>query len=304
MRRALATALTLVLPLLAACGDAEPQLPPPPTHVAEMVFRVDGAVASLDGIVEVVGARLAALGVGRVVAVPGKLPRIRCLLNEAGAAAAEDVEDVVTRPGTLEFRLTATDEETVAEGVARAQAGDGYVPSDPTYRWIPVAAADGIPDEMPDTLVIVPELRLVAAIRRGIAAQGPQARSALDALRDELDDVRASEVFGERDLASASAAASGGAPRAPSVVEFEMVPERRAAFEAFTTRNQGQRVAIVVDGVVFSAPTIVAPLPGRGVISGSGTGFTASAAARLAAVLAAGRALPAPLTRESFERVR
>lgn len=77
-----------------------------------------------------------------------------------------------------------------------------------------------------------------------------------------------------------------------SIVEIEFDKEGAKKFDEATFQNIGRRLAIVLDGVVYSAPVIRDRIPnGRGQISGN---FTAQEAGDLALVLRAG-ALPAPV---------
>lgn len=77
-----------------------------------------------------------------------------------------------------------------------------------------------------------------------------------------------------------------------SIVEFELDKEGAKLFDQATFQNIGKRLAIVLDGVVYSAPVIRDRIPGgRGQISGN---FTNQEASDLALVLRAG-ALPAPV---------
>lgn len=82
-------------------------------------------------------------------------------------------------------------------------------------------------------------------------------------------------------------------------IRFELTPEGGQVFGPFTAANIGQPMAIVLDGIVLSAPTIQAELPTGGVITGS---FTEQEAKTLALQLRSG-ALPIPLSVESNERV-
>jgi preprotein translocase subunit SecD len=77
------------------------------------------------------------------------------------------------------------------------------------------------------------------------------------------------------------------------VVSFSFDQAGARRFGDVTSENVGQRLAIVLDGEVISAPVIRSPiLGGNGVIEG---GFTTQTANDLALLLRAG-ALPAPLT--------
>ncbi|MDE2142489.1 MAG: protein translocase subunit SecD [Elusimicrobia bacterium] len=76
------------------------------------------------------------------------------------------------------------------------------------------------------------------------------------------------------------------------VVAFKFKPEFGAKFSALTAANVGKRMAIVLDGVVYSAPVIKGRIGGgSGIIEGQ---FTPEDAKSLAIVLRAG-ALPAPV---------
>jgi preprotein translocase subunit SecD len=76
------------------------------------------------------------------------------------------------------------------------------------------------------------------------------------------------------------------------VIAFELTKDGEGQFAAVTEENVGRRLAIVLDGVVQSAPVIKSRIGGgRGIIEGS---FTVDEAKDLALVLRSG-ALPAPL---------
>lgn len=83
------------------------------------------------------------------------------------------------------------------------------------------------------------------------------------------------------------------------VIRFDLTPEGGEVFGPFTGARVGQPMAIVLDGVVLSAPTIQAQLDTGGVITGS---FTEQEAKQLALQLRSG-ALPIPLRVESAEAV-
>jgi protein-export membrane protein SecD len=83
------------------------------------------------------------------------------------------------------------------------------------------------------------------------------------------------------------------------LIQFDLNAEGGAVFGPYTAANIGQPMAIVLDGVVLSAPVIRAELPTGGVIEGS---FTEEEAKTLALQLRSG-ALPIPLSVESTEQV-
>lgn len=83
------------------------------------------------------------------------------------------------------------------------------------------------------------------------------------------------------------------------LIGFELTPEGSEVFGPYTAANIGEPMAIVLDGVVLSAPTIQAELSTGGVITGQ---FTEEEAQTLALQLRSG-ALRIPLSVESTEQV-
>ena len=76
-------------------------------------------------------------------------------------------------------------------------------------------------------------------------------------------------------------------------ISFDLTKDGSGVFGDVTTQLQGKQLAIILDSVVISAPTVQSPITnGTGVITGS---FTEQRAKDLAAVLNAG-ALPVELT--------
>ncbi|MDX2138381.1 MAG: protein translocase subunit SecD [Chloroflexota bacterium] len=83
------------------------------------------------------------------------------------------------------------------------------------------------------------------------------------------------------------------------VIQFELKPEAADIFGPYTGANIGQPMAIVLDGVVLSAPTIQAQLTTGGIITGD---FDEETSRTLALQLRSG-ALPIPLVVETREQV-
>ncbi|MCY4525366.1 MAG: hypothetical protein OXB89_02050, partial [Anaerolineaceae bacterium] len=83
------------------------------------------------------------------------------------------------------------------------------------------------------------------------------------------------------------------------LIQFELNEDGGAVFGPFTANSIGQPMAIVLDGVVLSAPVIQAELSSGGVITGD---FTEEEARTLALQLRSG-ALPIPLSVESTAQV-
>ncbi|HHT9120366.1 MAG TPA: protein translocase subunit SecD, partial [Candidatus Hypogeohydataceae bacterium YC41] len=78
------------------------------------------------------------------------------------------------------------------------------------------------------------------------------------------------------------------------VVGFEFNTEGKAKFATLTERNIGKPLAIILDGVLYSAPTIRERIPGKGIIEGN---FTQEDVNNLIAIMRAG-SLPADLELE------
>lgn len=78
------------------------------------------------------------------------------------------------------------------------------------------------------------------------------------------------------------------------VVGFEFNTEGRAKFSQLTERNIGKPLAIILDGILYSAPNIRERIPGRGIIEGN---FTQDEVNNLLAIMRAG-SLPADLDLE------
>jgi protein-export membrane protein SecD len=99
--------------------------------------------------------------------------------------------------------------------------------------------------------------------------------------------------------AGLQAAAATFDPSGEWIIQFDLTGEAGETFGPFTESRIGQPMAIVLDGIVLSAPTIQARLDTGGVISGS---FTEDEAKELALQLRSG-ALPIPLRVETAETV-
>jgi preprotein translocase subunit SecD len=101
--------------------------------------------------------------------------------------------------------------------------------------------------------------------------------------------VRREAVITGRDLKNARAGVDPTS-NAPDV-EFTLNPQGAEKFKRETGRNINRRLAIILDGIVASAPEIHSQISDRGIITGR---FSTSEADELAKILSAG-ALPATL---------
>ena len=105
--------------------------------------------------------------------------------------------------------------------------------------------------------------------------------------------------FGGKDLKSVSASFDGQQKLA---VGFEFMASRGSDFAAFTEAHVGKRLAIVLDDQIYSDPVINDILPGSGIISGGGSGFSKDEQKRLITVLRSGSITvrPEPLSEETI----
>ena len=69
------------------------------------------------------------------------------------------------------------------------------------------------------------------------------------------------------------------------LLDFTLIDQLAGPFQAFTEAHIGQPVAVAVDGVVLTVPTIQSPIEGQGVITGN---FNETEARALASALASG----------------
>jgi protein-export membrane protein SecD/preprotein translocase SecF subunit len=83
-------------------------------------------------------------------------------------------------------------------------------------------------------------------------------------------------------------------------VHFEMSPEKRDAFGAFTEKHVDEQMAIVLNGEIVTDPRIKSKLPGSGIIEGGAGGFSQKEVKDLVTVLRSGslRIKPVLLSKE------
>lgn len=216
--------------------------------------------AELAEIVRVVQARLVDMGVAEpeVRAAPG---------GEAVLAAVpadqERTLDSASVVGRLEFREVYT-------------AALQLVPS----PYATTAGTDGT--DIPDAAVVAAFDALTCTPtpgRAGVAAATGPSDWVVACERDGTVKylLKPAAVDGT-DVATAAAGTDDGM----WLVTVEFTGAGQAKFTALTEHALGRQVAIVLDGVVLSAPTVESRIPGSAVISGS---FTRDEAEELAAVV-------------------
>lgn len=204
--------------------------------------------------------------------------------------ARDEICRLLDRPGTLEFRVCASEEETRKwRAISKEPGGALTVPQE--FAWLTYA-------EHQDCLVLTPERPIAAKLEKA-RSEHPSDDTVVAQLQSDLERTRREEVFTGDQLGRAEmhrAIVQG------PVVYFEFREDRKKAFADFTERHVGQSLAIILDGKVNCIPTIKSRLPGAGIIEGGGaTGFTEGEAQMLANVLTAG-ALPARLVRVEPEK--
>lgn len=143
--------------------------------------------------------------------------------------------------------------------------------------------------------VIIQQQREAAAAAEGISSTPEAAEPEIPPAVNPLTGQPFETIMTGADLQAAVAQTEFG----NWFISFELTPNGAAIFGPFTQSHIGQPLALVLDGVVLSAPVIEARLDTGGVIQGT---FTEQEAKQLALQLRSG-ALPIPLRVESAETV-
>jgi preprotein translocase subunit SecD len=180
-----------------------------------------------------------------------------------GVKDREQAKDLIGRTALLEFRIV--EEQAGSAAVAKA-------------RELGVSARDAAAGKLPEEVkkLVTPGTVLL-----------PSREESFLVVKDKAE-MTGSAISAARVDMNGSGQYSVGAP----VVALEFGPEGAKQFAAVTEANVNRRMAIVLDGVVQSAPVIRTRIPdGHAIIEGN---FSAEDAKFLKTVLQAG-ALPAPL---------
>ncbi len=239
-----------------------------PAEAAQLTFRAEDVVGTLEGVAAVIDHRLRSLGWGSAMvenaesADDGDPARIVCRVRDGDMAHRFRVIAMISKRGTLAFRICVPEREAAVERELHEKLGQFYEPSQPNSRWLPGVREDE------QILVIVPE-------------------------PGSVDD------FTERDLATATPQPIGESDAWR--IRLEFVDARKEALRAFTETHLRRQMAIVIDGIVVAGPTIVSPLPGLAVIEGPPPGFTKDEAFSLALLLGMKSSYDATLVLESVE---
>jgi protein-export membrane protein SecD len=181
-----------------------------------------------------------------------------------GVKDRDQARDLIGRTALLEFRIVETGGPTELYEKARE---------------LNLTAAELIPGNMPEAI-------------RSLLPKGTELLAARKEERAGYYLVKSTVEMTGADLVRAHVDMTGQEMSGMPVVSFEFNKEGGKRFGDVTTANVNRQLAIVLDGVVQSAPNIREPITGgRGIIEGN---YTPEEAKFLKAVLQAG-ALPAPL---------
>jgi preprotein translocase subunit SecD len=204
-----------------------------------------------------------------------------CVVSSAG----QDLGCFLSRE-SAEARLQETGQERLLQVIgetARLEQREVLgvlVPTDPGYASVPLTCATETEQQTPE------------CSEEAIAEQDVVFLDRDGETKYRLGPV---EITGEAIDSAAAVYDPGGATQVAAgwQITFDLTGEGADDFAEVTTRLQGRQLAIVVDQVVISAPTVQSPITGgTGVITGS---FTETRAKDLATQLNAG-ALPVALT--------
>ncbi|MEK9144555.1 MAG: protein translocase subunit SecD [Elusimicrobiota bacterium] len=177
-----------------------------------------------------------------------------------GITNARQAKELVGKTALLEFRIVKDDEAAKKALEKISELGDPFIRQEDRVAFSSVALA-----------LVPPGMALVQGRESSyylLSTSAPVTGAMLDSARVE----------------------SG--PNGLPIVGFKFKPEGGKIFGDLTAANVQKNLAIILDGIVYSAPVIKGPIRGgSGIIEGN---FKMEAARNLAIVLRAG-ALPAPV---------
>ncbi len=250
--------------------------------------------------------RIDSYGLSEVNITESGIDQFTVELPGRGKEEIDRIKSVMGGTGALEFRIVADTEKTTAERGRRQREAEKYVVTE-GYRWVPGGGGD---DRAAEYLIETPEdrtARALAAAQRALEAarSGEPAGADIAALErrvkeaeDAHETERARWVFRGEDIARA--AAERNQQGLGYVVAFEMKAGRSSAFGDFTGDHIQRQMAIVLNGVVETAPEIKSKLPGSGQISSDLNPYTQESASDLVTVLQSGALAAKPEEISSF----
>lgn len=263
-----------------------------------MVFQVRGEGKEItpqvmDQMVGAVSRRINVSGTEEITVRAVGTDRIEVIVPGEDPQTVDDIKRRITRLGSLEFHIVANNTDSDIARVALEMdlaEKDVRIDGELRARWVRAAEANGVPKLLESS----------TAIRRPIKAE-----RTVDGRVEQYDteeyllliDPPDEQVTG-RYLRSAYR--DFDPQNAQIVVNFAFDQTGAYLFGQLTGRNvprsgvPDRELAIVLDGLLDSAPRINEQISDRGQISGGGTGFTATEADELVSVLNAG-ALEVPI---------
>ncbi len=231
--------------------------------------------------IEVIEDRLNATGVAEITITSTEAQEIVVELPGRTAEQIRDIKALIERNGQLQFRIVAEQSlQTAQRGQREAGKAAGLnIGAPPGYAWFPQS------DGGPELLVKTPEQplkdELDRLLKKGASEDSPEVKAA----RAKYDEAARNEVFTGDQLVKTDIHRQ----TMQIVVFFEFRDDRKPYFGAFTEKNIGEPMAIILDGSINSSPNIKSRLPGEGIIEGGGSiGFKESEARALAIVLESG----------------
>lgn len=240
--------------------------------------------------VEIIRSRVDALGVAEPeITTQGQ----NIVVQLPGVKNPERAFDIIGTTAELRFRPVlqtlppenpnTTTTTTTAAPTTTTAAGAPSTTAVPSTTTAPAPGTTPRDQDKPGATVVLPEV-------------------------DANGDVVVRYVLGPTELTGRAIKTATASPPQPGqagwAVTFETTAKGRGQFAALSQKYTGKQVAIVLDGVVKSAPTFRSVIDnGRGEISGGGqAGFSSREAKDLALVLRYG-ALPVELQRQEIRSV-
>ncbi|HEV8480810.1 MAG TPA: protein translocase subunit SecD, partial [Candidatus Eisenbacteria bacterium] len=260
------------------------------------------AARAVDRAITVIRGRIDQFGVAEPLIQKQGLDRI--VVQLPGVTDVQRAKDLIGKTAQLEFKLVITPEEgqqlferldnALAQRVRLGQVKvDTALAAKPlTSHFLDIAGAQGfvLSADVPTVKSMLAQVDTVMGADVQLA-WGPETDGTGGRRGQWLYALRKEAALGGESVASAMANISQQNPGSWEVA-LKLTPRAASTFTQVTGANVGRQLAIVLDGVVNSAPSIRERIPsGTASISGR---FTSDQAKDLAVVLEAG-ALPAPV---------
>jgi protein-export membrane protein SecD len=260
------------------------------------------AERAVDRAITVIRGRIDQFGVAEPIIQKQGLNRI--VVQLPGVTDVQRAKDLIGKTAQLEFKLVITPEEgqqlferldaALAQRVKLGQVKvDTALAAKPfTSHFLDVAGAAGfvMDADVPAVKSMIAQVDTLVGGDTQLT-WGPETEGTGGRRGQWLYALRKEAALGGESVASATAQISQQNPGSWEVA-LKLTPRAALRFTQVTGANVGRQLAIVLDGVVNSAPSIRERIPsGTASISGR---FTADQAKDLAVVLEAG-ALPAPV---------